>query len=227
MELELRVERKKLRYRYGRLDELDSRETRKGAVRLMPSGTGAGFRWTFSCPNDACGALVKKLYLHEGGLLCRECSGVVYRSQFLTPHERQKRKATKLRSRLGPVDPEWGLPSRPKGMHQRTYERELDKLAEVDLTVRAILERDPYYLLRVGLDDLRLDFDAPDERIFPEFKRTRKSRSQSPQGESLEESAGEFQAGDRERWISWDGRPRTRVLAEERNRLGDDTDDGA
>ncbi len=86
--------------------------------------TYGGARVWFRCPARGCGRRVAILY---GGAIfaCRHCHRLAYPSQREPPHDRAARRADKIRARLGWEPgilngPGW---RKPKGMHQRTYER--------------------------------------------------------------------------------------------------------
>lgn len=97
-----------------------------------PCHMGGGRHW-FLCPVRGCGRRVAILY---GGAIfaCRHCHRLAYPSQRETAGDRAARQADRIRDRLG-----WpggildgGGWGKPKGMHQRTYERlcrEHDELA--------------------------------------------------------------------------------------------------
>lgn len=93
-------------------------------VRTRPNYGGERF-W-FICP--AKGIRVSKLYLPYGGdmFASRQAYRLKYGSQSETSHDRALRKKWKL---LAKFDDYLDLPMRPKGMHQKTYER---LLAEYD-----------------------------------------------------------------------------------------------
>jgi hypothetical protein len=82
----------------------------------------------FICPGvpyrSACNRRVVKLYSLNGLLLCRHCHGLAYASENEDAADRARRNAGKIKQRLG-GSPEWGarFPPKPKGMHQRTYEK--------------------------------------------------------------------------------------------------------
>ncbi|WP_108839451.1 hypothetical protein [Tateyamaria sp. Alg231-49] len=117
----------RLIYRSG--DYGDEWESHDYPVRLLsqPCHYG-GHRVWFACPAQECGRRVAKLY---GGRIfaCRHCHQLAYPSQREKPFQRYQRRAFKIRERLGwmtgPCDP-WG--DKPKGMHQKTYERLLYEL---------------------------------------------------------------------------------------------------
>ncbi|MDG4594674.1 MAG: hypothetical protein P9F75_03105 [Candidatus Contendobacter sp.] len=64
--------------------------------------------------------------LYGGAIFaCRHCYRLAYPSQREAPHDRAAQRANKIRARLGWEPgilngPGW---CKPKGMHQRTYER--------------------------------------------------------------------------------------------------------
>jgi len=72
-----------------------------------------------------CGRRVAKLYLPPGGrlFLCRHCYGLAYLSQRISVDLRMARKSIAIRTGLGQQAFGQAFPPKPKGMHQRTYER--------------------------------------------------------------------------------------------------------
>jgi hypothetical protein len=100
-----------------------------------------GKRPWWICPG--CGQRVAILY---GGMYfrCRHCYGLAYACQSENYHDRLLRKTHKFKRRLGEYL------TRPKGMHQKTYER---------LRKRAMLLE----------DTLNLSFIATVERLWPEI----------------------------------------------------------
>lgn len=92
--------------------------------------TFGGDRPYFVCPGVCngfrCGRTVSKLYGASTYFLCRHCYRLAYNCQSETTIDRVSRRANKKRVRLGG---QAGLanpyPRRPKGMWQRTYEREM------------------------------------------------------------------------------------------------------
>jgi hypothetical protein len=146
-------------------------------IRVFMSGAGPSARRVFNCPD--CGALVERLYLSDLHLVCRRCARLLYPSQLMSAWERAKVRREKIRARLGPSEQEPGLPTRPKGMHQATYERLLDELAELDVKVQAMLEEDPYALIRLGLTEYLIadDYDGETGYRYPPFKRSRGAKT--------------------------------------------------
>jgi len=86
-----------------------------------------GARHLFQCPGCYRQALV--LYFRGGRFNCRACVRVAYASQNERPIDRARRRAQKIRHRLG-ADPSFDdpIPERPKGMWRRTYERMVARL---------------------------------------------------------------------------------------------------
>jgi len=132
-------------YDGGEVDSRMSYEATPESVELsycMETGTAAGKQmrysvpivWTrchfggrrpwFQCPNTRCQRLCSKLYLYGGYFICRQCTGLGYRSQREDDSDRLMRKARRIRRRLGVSmnlsEPIW---RKPKGMHYRTFER--------------------------------------------------------------------------------------------------------
>lgn len=99
-----------------------------------------GFRSWFRCPR--CRRRAGKLYQAAKRFLCRRCYGLAYDCQREKRDARARRRAFKIRRRLGGeanfVSP---FPWKPKGMHWRTYLRwreeaqaaELDSLRDIGL----------------------------------------------------------------------------------------------
>lgn len=116
-----------------------------------------GSRPYFKCPGVKngryCGRKVAKLY---GGryFLCRHCLNLAYRSQSEEPRDRLLRKANKKRMALGgEPGTEEMLPKRPKGMWNRTYEREIEAILKAEDLADAHL--DTWLLRRFGTTDIR------------------------------------------------------------------------
>jgi hypothetical protein len=87
-----------------------------------------GARPYFVCPGIvngiACKRRVTKLYGAGTYFLCRHCYRLAYASQSEDRYDRALRRANNIRMRLG-GEPGMvsAFPARPKGMHQRTYQR--------------------------------------------------------------------------------------------------------
>lgn len=103
----------------------------------QPMPNGASRTW-FACPARGCGRRVAILY---GGRVfaCRHCYGLAYPSQRQSRLERRMERANTLRERLGwPLEEcFWG--HRPKGMHNRTFQKLVAELRRVELSVSAEL----------------------------------------------------------------------------------------
>jgi hypothetical protein len=104
----------------------------------MPCRFG-GARPYFICPGVvngmACGRRVVKLYGAARYFLCRHCYRLAYASQREDRYDRALRRANNMRARLG-GDPSTAslLPRRPKGMHERTYQRLLSQILDAEMT---------------------------------------------------------------------------------------------
>jgi hypothetical protein len=95
------------------------------ALWFVPAAFG-GARAYFLCPSAECGRRVSLLYLRRGLFRCRHCHGLAYESQREDARQRARRRADKLRARLGwPQRRALALPIavKPKGMWSRTFER--------------------------------------------------------------------------------------------------------
>ena len=83
-----------------------------------------GRRPWFVCPGLGCGRRVALLYGAGVYFCCRHCYALVYESQREGECDRHRRRAQAIRRRLGgEPDIDGPLPSKPKGMHWRTYHR--------------------------------------------------------------------------------------------------------
>jgi hypothetical protein len=123
-------------------------EKRKHDYRIDLTATPQPFggrRWWFICPKR--GDLVRKLYLPPGAFTfpSREAYRIGYRSQRESPHDRDINRAFKLRRRLGSEDGLDAPIEKPKGLHWKTYGRQMRKVkaAEAATLPRtlALLER--------------------------------------------------------------------------------------
>ena len=87
----------------------------------------------FRCPGEVngvhCRRRVGKLFLGSKYFLCRHCYRIGYSSQSEPRCDRMLRRANKLRMALGgePGTAHWIAP-KPKGMWQRTYERQRSEI---------------------------------------------------------------------------------------------------
>jgi hypothetical protein len=101
-------------------------ELRGGASQRIPllwtrCHLGGGRPW-FEC--FRCNRRVGKLCNTEASLQCRRCLDLWYASQRRGDKSRRYLQALKLRLRLnGIANLREPFPTRPKGMHQRTYDR--------------------------------------------------------------------------------------------------------
>ncbi len=110
---------------------------------IMLAGSRCGFRGRrlrFYCPG--CGRRVEKLYLNEVYFRCRKCCGLGYRSQRKNREDRGLEKAARIKKHLG-GEGDFGepFPERPKGMHQRTYERLREQAEEGEWPYQERMEK--------------------------------------------------------------------------------------
>jgi len=106
------------------------------SVELVPCRFG-GTRPFLLCRGAAgrprCWRRVVKLYLCRGVLLCRRCNGLAYAGERYGEHDRAVLQAGKIKRRLGGnPDVLARFPRKPKGMWQRTYERERQRYREAE-----------------------------------------------------------------------------------------------
>lgn len=93
-----------------------------------------GERSLFLCPH--CGSRRKYLY-HAGKLfLCRACHDLTYASRRERTPERAGRQARKIRRKLGAnLGLEKWIGPKPKGMHQKTFDRLSNEIHEKEAIV--------------------------------------------------------------------------------------------
>jgi hypothetical protein len=130
-------------------------------LRRVPCRLG-GFRWWWQCPRT--GHDSAKLYLPPGGtmFLSRRAYRMAYISERGGPIDRSHRRQARLYAKLGE---DYVLfnecpPNRPKGMHQKTFERlEAETMQAIDrhdaifmAGAARIMARDPTMRGRLGKD---------------------------------------------------------------------------
>ena len=80
-----------------------------------------GYRYWYLCPH--CGKRTSVLY-RAGLYECRHCIGANYQTQLNQPLDNIRRKMHKVASKLKWVEVGYKeVPLRPKGMHQKTFDR--------------------------------------------------------------------------------------------------------
>jgi hypothetical protein len=117
-----------------------------------------GARCWFVCPAEGCGRRVAILYFGKI-FSCRHCCRLVYPSQRQSSNERALRKAQAIRIKLGGssgvvgpialaigVPKQEDFPTKPLGMHWRTYKRLRRQAEEADL--RSVGVKPPIWILR-------------------------------------------------------------------------------
>lgn len=122
IDFETEVHRLILRYRYQRSDGSWHPIEEFVPLERTPCNYGGARTW-FLCPH--CGKRAALLYGLGPRFLCRHCYQLPYTSQNETYEDRMRRRARKIRRRLGAsmnlFEP---LPFiKPKGMHQKTFDR--------------------------------------------------------------------------------------------------------
>lgn len=86
------------------------------------------------CPGKSCGKRVAKLYLAGKYFLCRHCNNMAYSSQRDHKGLRLMDKAQRIYQQLGVKNLDYSnLGPKPKGMHQATYDKLLDKARDLEL----------------------------------------------------------------------------------------------
>ena len=101
---------------------------------------GGGRAW-FLCPNRSCGRRVAILYSPDRVAFgCRHCLQLAYDSQQESTWHRRLHRAQAIRMKLGGspslADP---FPTKPKGMHWRTYRRLYSKALLCEVSVFGVL----------------------------------------------------------------------------------------
>lgn len=95
-----------------------------------------GERTLFNCPQCAS----RRKYLYGAGklFLCRKCHDLTYASQRERLPDRAGRQARKIRRKLGvDIGLEGWVGPKPKGMHQKTFERLSNEIHEKEALVIA------------------------------------------------------------------------------------------
>jgi hypothetical protein len=112
-----------LSYRFQQHDEEWQDVEQPAPIVWVPCRFG-GRRPYFVCPGWGFRRRVSKLYGASTYFLCRHCYRLAYASQRESRYDRALHRANNIRVRLGGAPGSASpFPERPKGMHQRTYER--------------------------------------------------------------------------------------------------------
>lgn len=123
------------RWRRGEDPWQDIRE--RVSITWRPCRFG-GRRPYFTCPGvvngRTCGRSTVKLYGASVYFLCRCCYRLTYPSQRERELDRMIRRCDRVRQKLGgPQGILNSFPSKPKGMHNRTYERYFDEAGKAEM----------------------------------------------------------------------------------------------
>jgi hypothetical protein len=124
-----------LRFRYSHQNQEISLEL---CFDWTPCNYGGQRAW-FKCPR--CWRRVAVLYFIGRSFICRHCAGLTYRSQNENQFLRASRRADKIMERLGDEPDNSTIPSRPKGMHQKTYERLIERWYRANQEAWELIER--------------------------------------------------------------------------------------
>lgn len=101
-----------------------------------------GKRPWFICPGKGCNRRVANLYLMGKYFLCRPCHDLVYSSQRDAREFRLLHKARKMYKKLGVKNhDDLFIAPKPKGMHQKTYDRLYDEAIDLDLKASQAMMR--------------------------------------------------------------------------------------
>ena len=112
-----------LSYRYRQADHEQWQPTNYPVLLDWTPCNYGGSRPWLCCPVQGCGRRVAILYLN-GIFACRQCCQLAYNCQREPAHDRALRHAQAIRQRLGASGNMYEpFPVKPKGMHERTYER--------------------------------------------------------------------------------------------------------
>ena len=93
--------------------------------RVLPRG---GIWYTFRCPS--CGTGRFKLYFFRTSLACHKCHRLAYRIENHGKADRANDMKWKYVHQIS--EESFDSPSRPSGMHRRTYDRIMAKVEEYD-----------------------------------------------------------------------------------------------
>ena len=140
----VRVEEQRvvLAYRHSRSDGSLTLVEYPITLDWTPCPFGGGRYW-FRCPTEGCGKRVAILHLdhRNAQFACRHCQRLAYSSQRENAIDRNLRRASKIKRKLGSHDRTiTSSPDKPKGMRWRTYQGLLsDANAATLRAMRAVL----------------------------------------------------------------------------------------
>ena len=119
-------------------------------IEWSPRHLGGAQAYFLCC---RCNRRSRFLYLANLRFRCRTCHRLIHASSQEQPGNRATRKNQKLRGKLGASLALGDFVARPKGMHQRTYQRYLDRIHEAECEVNDDMIR---VLARIQKTDIRL-----------------------------------------------------------------------
>ena len=115
-----------------------------------------GNRWWLKCPE--CDQRKTTLYVLGKRLGCMGCLNLTYPSKHESKDKRVYSKLSKLNFQLGGGGQLSGLPTRPKGMHRKKYDKILavdqDIRYKVFMNVEAQIAKTKRLLAKYGIDDI-------------------------------------------------------------------------
>jgi hypothetical protein len=116
-----------LRYTHQKTEDVEQ----KIYFAYTPCNYGGERIW-FMCPS--CGRRCAIIYSYGKYFACRICCNLTYESCNETPRDRRFNKANKLRERIGARPGAFNpLPySKPKGMHQTSWDRIMDEIQQLE-----------------------------------------------------------------------------------------------
>ena len=147
----VRADRLSLRYQVRRDEGEPWRQVEQPVALDHTACPFGGRRPWFLCPH--CGRRVARLHLVGRTFACRHCHQLAYASQSEGWGDRATRRARKAWRRLGADDGE-AVVEKPKGMHQRTFDRLLGRAYTAEEEADAALALAMARMLGTGLEGL-------------------------------------------------------------------------
>lgn len=124
----VRVESDRVILSYQRTSNGESRQM-ECSLWIERCAGGYGSRRMFACPR--CGQRCAIVYFGSNGFACRKCLRLVYLSESGDAIDRLWRKQRKIERRLAGKADNWGG-WKPKGMHQATFDRLMEKIGRIE-----------------------------------------------------------------------------------------------
>ena len=118
-------------------------------LTLLPvrsCGAATGERYLLRCPS--CSKLRRSLYFLCKRFLCRECHGLKYRTQSLSPLDRAYQSQAKVGKKINPNADGTDFPRRPVGMQRRPFDKLLRQWCKADMEREEVANRELIALAR-------------------------------------------------------------------------------